>query len=158
MINSVYGKTMENLQKRIRLVNSEQEYLKYTSRSTHITHKVCDKSYAAIHEVKPVLTLHKPIFVGFTVLELSKWLRYDVHYNFIKKHFDTELLFTDTDIRTYQIRSEDVCEDFFKYKRLFDFSNFSKDSKVYDDQDEIIIGKMKDQYKGIPVGKFVGLK
>ena len=112
MINSVFGKTMKYLQKRIRLVNSEQEYLKYTSRSTHITHKVCDKSYAAIHEVKPVLTLNKPIFVGFTVLELSKWLRYDVHYNFIKKHFDTELLFTDTDILTYQIRSEDVCEDF----------------------------------------------
>ena len=101
MINSVYGKTMENLQKRIRLVNSEQEYLKYSSRSTHIIHKVCDKSYAAIHEVKPVLTLNKPIFVGFTVLELSKGLRYDVHYNFIKKHFDTELLFTDTDILTY---------------------------------------------------------
>ena len=103
MINSVYGKTMENLQKRTRLVNSEQEYLKCTSRSTHITHKVCDKNYAAIHEVKPVLTLNKPIFVGFTVLELSKWLRYDVHYNFIKKRLDTELLFTDTDILTYQI-------------------------------------------------------
>ena len=142
MINSVYGKTMENLQKRIRLVNSEQEYLKYTSRSNHITHKVCDKKYAAIHEVKPVLTLNKPILVGFTVLELSKWLRYDVHYNFIKKHFDTEFLFTDTDILTYEIRSEYVCEDFFKYKHLFDLINFSKDSKFYDDQNQIIVGKM----------------
>ena len=55
MINSVYGKTMENLRKRInvRLVNNETGFLKYTSRPTHITHKIFGKSYAAIHEVKP---------------------------------------------------------------------------------------------------------
>ena len=63
MINSVYGKTMEYFQK---------DFLKYTSRPTHISHKVFDKNYAAIHEIKPVLTLNKPIYVGLTVLELSK--------------------------------------------------------------------------------------
>ena len=74
MINSVYGKTMENLRKRmnVRLANNEKDFLKYTSRPTHITHKIFGKNYAAIHEIKPVLTLNKPIYVGFTVLELSK--------------------------------------------------------------------------------------
>ena len=74
MIISVYGKTMENFQKRVnaRLVNSEKDFLKYTSRPTHISHKVFDKNYAAIHEIKPVLTLNKPIYVGLTVLQLSK--------------------------------------------------------------------------------------
>ena len=74
MINSVYGKTMENLQKRInvRLVINEKDFLKYTSRPTHITHKIFDKNYAAIHEIKPVLTVNEPIYVGFSVLELSK--------------------------------------------------------------------------------------
>ena len=86
MINSVYGKTMENLRKRInvRLVNNEKDFLKYTSRPTHITHKIFGKNYAAIHEIKPVLTLNKPIYVGFTVLELSRLLMDDFHYNFIK--------------------------------------------------------------------------
>ena len=81
MICSVYGKTMENLQKRInvRLVNKEKDFLKYTSRPTHITHKIFDKNYAAIHEIKPVLPLNKPNYFGFTVLELSKWLMYDFH-------------------------------------------------------------------------------
>ena len=85
MINFVYSKTMENLQKRIniRLVNNENHFLKYISRPAHITHKIFDKSYAAIHEIKPILMLNKPIYVGFTVLELSKWLMYDFHYNFI---------------------------------------------------------------------------
>ena len=74
MINSVYGKTMENLRKRmnVRIVNNEKDFLKYTSRPTYITHKIFGKDYAAIHGIKPVLMLNKPIYVGFTVLDLSK--------------------------------------------------------------------------------------
>ena len=103
MINFVYGKTMENLQKvtNVRLVNNEKVFYKYTSRPTHVTHKTFNKTFAAINEIKPILTLNKPIYVGFTVLELSKWLMYDFNHNFIKKHFDAELLFTDTDSLTY---------------------------------------------------------
>ena len=65
MINSVYGKTMENLQKRInvRLINNAEDFLKYTSKPTYITHKIFGKNYAAIHEIKPVLMLNKPIYV-----------------------------------------------------------------------------------------------
>ena len=110
MINSVYGKTMENLRKRInvRLVNNKKDFLKYTSKPTYVTHKLFDKDFAAIHEIKPVLMLNKPIYVGFTVLELSKWMMYDFHYNFIKKNFNAELLFTDTDSLTYEIKSENM--------------------------------------------------
>ena len=127
-INSVYSKTMENFRKRIivRIFNNEKYFSKYNSRPTHITHKIFDKNYAAIHEISPVLTLNKPIYVEFTVLELSKWLMYDLHYNFIKKHFDAELLFTNTDSLTYEIKSEDVCEEFFKHKHLFDLAIFQK--------------------------------
>ena len=104
MINSVYGKTMENLQKRInvRLVNKAEDFLKYTSKPTYITHKIFSKNYAAVHEIKPVLILNKPIYAGFTLLDLSKWKMYDVHYNFIKKNFDAELLFTEIDSITYE--------------------------------------------------------
>ena len=70
MINSVYDKTIENLRKRInvRLLNNEKDFLKYTNRPTHITRKIFGKNYAAIHEIKPI---YKPIYVGFTVLELA---------------------------------------------------------------------------------------
>ena len=44
-------------------------FLQYTSRPTHITHKIFDKNYAAIHEIKPFLTVNRPIYAGFTVLE-----------------------------------------------------------------------------------------
>ena len=110
MINSVYGKTMENLRKRInvRFINNEKDFLKYKSKPTYVTHKLFSKNFAAIHEVKQVVVLNKPIYVGFTVLDLSKWLMDDFHYNFIKKSFNAELLFTDTGSLTYEIKSENV--------------------------------------------------
>ena len=72
------------------------------------------KDYAATHEIKPVLILNKPIYVGFTILGLSKWKMYHFHYNFIKNNFDAELLFTDTNSLTYEIKSGNVYEEFFK--------------------------------------------
>ena len=89
MINSVFGKTIKNLRKRmsVRLINNAKDFLKYTSRPTYITHSIFGKDYTAVHEIKPVLIHNKPIYVGFTVLELSKWLMYDFHCNFIKNHF-----------------------------------------------------------------------
>ena len=128
MINSVYGKTMENLRKRIsvRLATNEKDFLKYVSRPAHITHEPFDKNFAAIHKIKAVLILNKSIYVRFTVLELSKWLMYDSYYNFINKNFDAILLFTDTDSLAYEIKSEDVYEEFFKWKDLFDFRNYPK--------------------------------
>ena len=147
MINSVYGKTMENLRKRInvRFVNNKKDFLKYTSRPAYVTHRLFNKNFAAIHEIKPVLILNKPIYVGFTVLDLSKWLMYD-------------LLFTDTDSLTYEIKSENVYKDFYKWKDLFDFRNYSKDSTFYDDTNKKVIGKMKDEYGGTIIDQFIGLK
>ena len=83
---------------------------------------------------------------------------YDFHYNFIKNHVDAKLLFTDTDSLTYEIKSEDVYEEFFKHKHLFDFSNYPKDSKFFDETNKKVIGKMKDEFGGVIVIEFVGLK
>ena len=160
MINSVYGKTMENLRKRInvRLANNAENFLKYTSKPTYITRKIFNKNFAAIYEIKPVLILNKPIYVGFTVLELIKRLMYDFHYNFIINNFDAELLFTDTYSLAYKIKSEDVYENIFQHKHLFDFSNYPKDSKFFDETYKKVIRKMKDAFGGVIVNEFVGLK
>ena len=130
----------------------------YTSRPTYITHKIFGENYATIHEIKPELILNNPIYVGFTVLELSKWLMYDFHYNFIKKNFNAELLFTDTDSLAYEIKSENINEEFFKQKDLFDFSNYSADSEFFDKTNKRAICKTKDEFGGIIATEFVGLK
>ena len=69
---------------------------------------------------------------------------YDFHYRFVKKHFDAELLYTDTDSLSYEIKSEDVQEEFFNNKHLFDFSNYPKDLKFFE-------GKIIDEFFWIKV-------
>ena len=103
-----------------------------------------------------MLFMKKPI--RFTVVELSKYLKYDFHYNFIKKKVDADLLFTDTDSLTYEIKSKDVYEELFEYKHLFDLSNYLKDSKFFDSANEMVISKMKDELERIPINKLIGLK
>ena len=76
---------------------------------------------------------------------------YDFHYNFIKKNFDAELLFTDTDSLTYEIKSENIYEKIFKWKDLLDFSNYSKDLKFFNETNKKVISKMKDEFGGVIV-------
>ena len=85
MIYGFYGKAMRNLRKRIdvRLVNSAKDYKKYTSKTSFVWKKIFSKNYfVAIHEIKPVLTLDKPIYVGFIILDLSHYFMYDFHYKY----------------------------------------------------------------------------
>ena len=77
---------------------------------------------------------------------------------FYQKKFNTELLFTDTDSLTYEIKSENVYEEFFKWKNLFDFSNYSKDSEFFDRTNKKVVGKMKNEFGGVIIGEFIGLK
>ena len=83
MINRVYEETTENLRNRInvRLVNNAKDYTKYTSKPRFVPQKIFSEDFVAVHEIKPVWTLDKPIYVGFSILDLSKYFMYDFHYN-----------------------------------------------------------------------------
>ena len=137
---------MENLRKRIsvKVVSNEKDFLKHVSKPNFISTRIFDKNYAAIYQIKPVLKINIAVYVGFTVIEFSKRLLCDLHYNFIKKHLDAELLFTDTDSLTYEIKSEDVCKEFYKIKHLFDLSNGLKDLMKY-----VSEGKLNDEFIGL---------
>ena len=67
-------------------------------------------------------------------------------------------MFTDADSLTYEIKSENVYEEFSKRKDLFDFSNYSKDSDFFDDTNKKVIGKIKDEYDGVIIDQFIRLK
>ena len=133
MNNSVFGKTVENLEKRIhfKLINNTKDYLRYISKPSFVLQKIFSKNFVAIYEIKPVLTLNKPIYAGFSILDLSKLLMYEYHYKYIKSILDANLLFTDTDSLVYEIETKDIYEDFYKDKNLFDFSGYPLHSKFF---------------------------
>ena len=161
MNNAVYGKTMKSLRNRIdlELGNNEKDYLKSTSKPSHMLHKIFD-SLVAICKNKLALKLNKLAYTGMCMLELSKVLIYEFHYDYVKNKYDngSKLLFTDTDSSMYGIKSEDVYEDFSSDKEMFHFSSYSTKSKYYDDSSNWVIGKMKDKTGGVAIKEFVGLK
>ena len=117
-----------------------------------MSQKIIYQNFVAVHCSKKVLTLNKPIYVGFCILELSKLLMYQFHYDYNLKTFDdVELLFTDTVSLVYEIRGGNVYEQCFKDKHLFDFSGYPKDSVYYDDSNKKVLGKMKDEFNGVKI-------
>ena len=65
-------------------------------------------------------------------------------------------MFTDTDSLVYEIKTDDAYEDFYENKNLFDFSDYPRDSKLFDPVNEKVIGKMKEEFKGEIISEFVG--
>ena len=104
------------------------------------------------------MTLNQSIYVGFSILELSKSLMYEFHYKYIKNKFDTKLLFTDAGSLVYEIKTENLYEDFYLDKDLFDLSDFPMHSKFFNLINKKVIGKMKDEFKGHIISEFAGLK
>ena len=108
---------MENWRKRVdvRLVTDEKKLLKLTSKPTSISSKICNENLVAVHNIKEILTLNRPSYVGMCILDLSKSLMYDFHYNYIKNKFGNKpkLLVTGTDSLTYEIKTHDVYQDFW---------------------------------------------
>ena len=162
MNNSVFGKTMENIRKRVdvRLVTSKEKLLKLASKPTYVSSKIFNENLVAVHKIKETLTMNRPAYIGMCILDLSKTLMYDFHYNYIKHTYGNKakLLFTDTDSLTYEIETKDAYADFWKNKDKFDNSDYNKESPFYNDSNKKVIGKFKDESAGIPITEFVGLR
>ena len=162
MNNSVFGKTMENIRKRVdvRLVTSKEKLLKLASKPTYVSSKIFNENLVAVHKIKETLTMNRPAYIGMCILDLSKTLMYDFHYNYIKHTYGNKakLLFTDTDSLTYEIETKDAYADFWKNKDKFDNSDYNKESPFYNDSNKKVIGKFKDESAGIPITEFIGLR
>ena len=131
---------------------------KYVSKPNFVLQKQSRENFVAIYVIKPVLTLNKPIYVGCSILDCSKLLMYEFYYNCIKTKCNANLLFRDTDSLVYEIKTNDVCEDFYKDKDLFDVSDYPKDSKFFDPVNKNVTGKRKHEFKKKKNSEFVGLK
>ena len=162
MDNSVFGKTIENVRKRVdvRLVTDEKKLDKLTSKPTFVSSKIFNENLMAVHKVKETLTLNRPAYVGMCILDLSKTLMYNFHYNYIKKKYNNRarLLFTDMDSLTYEIEAEDVYKDFWNDTDMFDNSDYPESSPYNCNANKKVIEKFKDEACGVPITEFVDLK
>merc|ERR1711888_59780 len=125
MNNSVFGKTMENLRRRVdvKLVraNEEDKLRRLVASPAFARANVFDDGLAAIQVHKSRLVLNRLVYVGMSILDLSKSLMYDFYYNHLKKEYGDRchLLYTDTDSVLLEIRTEDVYKDMAKHADLY---------------------------------------
>ena len=165
MNNSVFGKTIENIRKRqnIFLVDDRKKAIKLSSRPNFDRCTIFDRKLIAIHMKKTEVYFNKPVYVGQAILDLSKTLMFDFHYNYIKKKYQNkaELLFTDTDSLMYHIKTKDFYKDISPdISKKFDTSDYPPDheSGILTGVNKKVIGMFKDEVAGRQITHFVGLR
>ena len=164
MNNAVFGKTMENVRKRVEYTlcfNDDKKVHKLKGRFNMKNITEFTDHLVGVQMSKTSVTLDKPIYVGFGILELSKVHMYDFHYNVMYKMYKPEnvkLLFTDTDSLCYLIKTDDVYEDMKQNSIHFDMSEYPQHHQCYNTTNKKVIGKFKDETNGDPIREFVGLK
>ena len=166
MNNSVFGKTIENIRKRqnVFLVDNREKAAKLTCRPNFERATIFDRNLLAIHLKKTEVYFNKPVYVGQVILDLSKLLMFDFHYNFIQKKYSykkAHLLFTDTDSLMYELKTDDFYADISAdIKKRFDTSDFPQghESGIISGVNKKVIGMFKDEVAGRQITHFVGLK
>ena len=166
MNNSVHGKTMENVRKRINVTLKSQWEGRYgvealISKPTFKSCTIFSENFVAIDSRLTEIMINKPIYIGLCVLDISKILMYDFHYQYMKKKFrkNCKLLYTDTDSLIYEIICDDIYASMKQDIHLFDTSDYSKDN-IYNIPlvNKKVVGLMKDECNGQVVSEFVGLR
>ncbi|XP_072023228.1 uncharacterized protein [Amphiura filiformis] len=156
---------MENIRNRVNvhLVNSEHKAIKLAAKPNYQRCTIFDENLVAVHMKKIKLYFNKPIYLGMSILDISKTQMYDFHYNYIKRNYGgrAKLCMTDTDSLTYEIQTEDFYADISgDVKKLFDTSNYPADhpSKIPTGKNKKVPGMFKDEAGGKQITEFVGLR
>ena len=164
MNNSVFGKTIENIRKRqnIELVDNCKRALKLVAQPNFQRATIFDKKFIAVHMKKQDIKFDKPVYVGQAILDLSKTLMFDFHYNYIRNKYQNkaELLFTDTDSLMYEIRTDEFYKDIARdIESKFDTSDYPKEhpSGILTGVNKKVIGMFKDEVAGKQITHFIGL-
>ena len=166
MNNSVFGKTMENIRNRVdvKLVNTKEKLRKLAAKpNLKSPPKIFSENLASVHIKKTSLTMNKPVYLGMCILDLSKTIMYDFHYNYIKSKYGdkAKLLFSDTDSLMCEIQTEDFYKDISgDVKDRFDTSDYPENhpSGIPTGINKKVLGMMKDEAAGKIIKEFVGLR
>eukprot|EP00117_Sycon_ciliatum_P013188 scpid78025/ scgid4574/ PiggyBac transposable element-derived protein 4 len=165
MNNAVFGKTMENVRRRIsirllRVEDEEDTILTAVAKSTYVRHVLFDNGLVGVENRKLAVHLNKPVYVGMSILELSKELMYRFYYDELQPRYGDRmsLLYTDTDSLVLLFRTEDLYADMKSMADQYDTSNFSPDSPLYSESNKKVVGKFKDELGGKLMTEFVALR
>ena len=163
MNNAIFGKTMKNVCKHrnINPVKTDKKRNKLVSEPNYHTMKLIDDNLAIIEMKKVKVKMNKPIYLGLSILELSKIIMYEFWYDYVKvKYMDNaKLCYMDTDSFVINVKTKDFYKDIAEdVKERFDTSNFSYDRPLPINMNKKVAGLIKDELDGSIINEFVALR
>ena len=166
MNNSVFGKTMENIRNRVvvKFATDQDQLRKYVAKPNFKgPPKIFNENLVLVHMKKTNLIMNKPVYLGMCILDLSKTIMYDFHYNYIKTKYGdkAKLLFTDTDSLMYEIQTDDFYKDISgDVKERFDTSDYPENhpSGIPTGINKKVLGMFKDEAGGKNTAEFCGVR
>lgn len=160
--NAVFGKTMENIRNRIevKIITTEKQCLKLVKKPEVDSFYILDRDLAIFKMKKAILRMDKPMSIGFSILDISKYIMFDFYYNVLKEKYDKniQLLYTDTDSFLMQIFTDDIFQDMKDMHNHLDCSDYPKDHFLFSEKNKKVNGKFKDESKSKQISEFIGLK
>ena len=160
--NACFGKTMEDKRKHLNfeIVSDETRYMKCVNNPSFKTSHIINENLVGVEKQKPKLKLDKPIFIGMSILDLSKQHMYKFYYDVMKPKYgdNIRMVFTDTDSFVFHTKTDDIYEDLNNIKHEMDFSDYPEEHKCYDANNKKILGKFKHEVSSNIITGFIGLR
>jgi hypothetical protein len=165
MNNAIFGKTLENQRKhkQIKLVTDPKKLQKLVQKPNFKTSIIINENLVAVFMNKTSVKMDRPLYVGMSILDISKTHMYDFHYNKMVAYYGRDnigIAYMDTDAFIYWILTKDMYLDLrtFVHKDEFDFSDYPKNHPNYDnDRNKKVLGKFKDETNGVVLEEIVAL-
>ena len=159
--NACFGKFLQNCRNytKIKLVKTPDQHRYQTIKPEFKSFSIFTETLAAVELHQTVVTLDKPVYCGFAILESSKLIMYQIFYDVIRKQWPTaRLLFTDTDSLMIEVTTETLQDDLRNIKQHMDFSNLDPGHQLYSTENKDVPGKFKSEVKDADVAEFIGLR
>ena len=160
--NAVFGKTMEDKRKHLdfEIVSDERRFMKCVNNPSFKHSHIINENLVGVEKQKPKLKLDKPIFIGMSILDLSKQHMYKFYYDVMKPKYEENIrmVYTDTDSFAFHTKTDDIYQDLKEINDEMDFSGYDKNHQCYDATNKKVLGKFKDECEGKRMTGFIGLR
>lgn len=158
--NSVFGKTLEQIRDYVdcKVITSEQALKKWVTNPRFTQYKIISDEIVLIFLKRSSVLLNKPISLGFTILERSKYFMYDQYYNVIKPKMSCEVLMSDTDSFILSVQTKKKSSNLKKLNEIMDYSNYPPHHSLYNNTRKNKLGFFSDELSGRRINQFCGLR
>lgn len=163
MVNSVYGKTIESItnRKQVKIVKDPSVFSFLITRPNYDRHIIINKDLVIVLLNPESINVDKPYYIGFSILEISKFIMYDFFYNILRPYFGVEgvnLLYSDTDSLALNIRTTNIIKDLQNLKSNMDFSNLNPSHPLFSKENMAQLFKFKEEFGLRPISRLCALK